>query len=860
VNSTRFSLLAIVSILAFGTTASAGTYYVRTSGNDSNSGTVPTQAWQTIQKAAQVINPGDTLYVGGGTYLQSTPAIFVNPGTAALPLKLIADVSGAKTGDAGNVNIHCPSNGYFAWNFLVPAHYQLSGFKFKRDPAATGNAYGPLLYPTLFVPAPQSSSYAFTDCTFDNLYFDCASIESAGVSLTNCTSTGNTYVSVYLDRTAAIIKNCTFKNQLYLPIYSVGSTSTCELTDSTFTNNILYGLYTWEIASVKCKNNIFTDTRYSLVASANTVDVSNCTFSLTNSFSRANWGNWAAWIGSPTNGPVTFSNSTISGYQVGTYVMSNDVAMTSVNIAGMGTDYYNPDWTANANWLDSYGIIASGSAGSGGAWNYCKRFKYTGASGIISNCYIGVYADSADLTVENATLSSLMYGLYANGNYSPGNKVTITNSTIKDCLWHGAGIYQGASLDATNSKFLDNGVNKSDGGWGWGWGLYFYGYKAASANYWDGLPGDASLTMQNCQFTGNGHSLCAVSFKKEMLTLSGNKIDGGLVMSGGSPVSHYGWGAWLSNGDYALQNNELSIKNCYIALGTQYGKFSATNYTIRDNYYGILVQNNTSATIANCSVTANPGVGVYSTDGTSVNVMNCDLSGNGYGFLDYTSKSISITDSTIKNNLYYGVFSQSADVFAVERCKVLNNSNWGVVSYYTKSAVIKNNVVAGNRYGAYLADNGTGAEVWNNTISNNTAYYGVYAASGTVKVHNNIITGNGAYGLGSYQGTLIHSHNLVSGHASGTDFWQNGLSSAQAAALRAVDEPNKPPRFMDAAAGNYGLAKGSPAINAGMNAPGIVDNDLLGNSRPMFGITEIGAYEYIDKSGSLRPLTWNERK
>jgi hypothetical protein len=65
---------------------------------------------------------------------------------------------------------------------------------------------------------------------------------------------------------------------------------------------------------------------------------------------------------------------------------------------------------------------------------------------------------------------------------------------------------------------------------------------------------------------------------------------------------------------------------------------------------------------------------------------------------------------------------------------------------------------------------------------------------------------------------------------------------------------------MDVTAGDFRLAKGSPAINAGMNAPGIVDIDMLSNSRPMYGVTEIGAYEYIDKSGSVRPLTWNERK
>lgn len=48
-------------------TASAATYYVATSGNDSNPGT-ESQPWKTIQKAANTMVAGDTVYVKGGIY------------------------------------------------------------------------------------------------------------------------------------------------------------------------------------------------------------------------------------------------------------------------------------------------------------------------------------------------------------------------------------------------------------------------------------------------------------------------------------------------------------------------------------------------------------------------------------------------------------------------------------------------------------------------------------------------------------------------------------------------------------------------------------------------------------------------
>ena len=46
----------------------AATYYVSTSGNDGNNGTSLSTPWRTINKAAQTMVAGDTVYVRGGTY------------------------------------------------------------------------------------------------------------------------------------------------------------------------------------------------------------------------------------------------------------------------------------------------------------------------------------------------------------------------------------------------------------------------------------------------------------------------------------------------------------------------------------------------------------------------------------------------------------------------------------------------------------------------------------------------------------------------------------------------------------------------------------------------------------------------
>jgi hypothetical protein len=50
--------------------ASAATYYIATTGSDSNPGTL-SQPWRTIGKANSTLQAGDTVYIRAGTYNES---------------------------------------------------------------------------------------------------------------------------------------------------------------------------------------------------------------------------------------------------------------------------------------------------------------------------------------------------------------------------------------------------------------------------------------------------------------------------------------------------------------------------------------------------------------------------------------------------------------------------------------------------------------------------------------------------------------------------------------------------------------------------------------------------------------------
>ena len=81
------------------------TLYVRESGNDENPGTEPGLALRTLTAAMKKMSPGSTLYVGRGVYKERLTVTNI-VGTAALPVKILADPTGAQTsGGVGDVII-----------------------------------------------------------------------------------------------------------------------------------------------------------------------------------------------------------------------------------------------------------------------------------------------------------------------------------------------------------------------------------------------------------------------------------------------------------------------------------------------------------------------------------------------------------------------------------------------------------------------------------------------------------------------------------------------------------------------------------------------------------------------------------
>ena len=110
------------------------TYFVRKTGNDSNLGTSPADAWLTISKAAATLTAGDTVFVGAGTYVELVD--ITGNGSSGSPIRFIADRLGERTSDAGDVLVDS-TGGLYTMRINGGDYVQIEGFSVT---GATGDA------------------------------------------------------------------------------------------------------------------------------------------------------------------------------------------------------------------------------------------------------------------------------------------------------------------------------------------------------------------------------------------------------------------------------------------------------------------------------------------------------------------------------------------------------------------------------------------------------------------------------------------------------------------------------------------------------------------------------------------------
>jgi hypothetical protein len=81
--------MAVIGAGIAGASGSGSTYYVSTSGSDSNAGSIDAP-WRTVTHGLSALKPGDTLYLRGGTYVERIKNPSISAGTVTSPITVAA--------------------------------------------------------------------------------------------------------------------------------------------------------------------------------------------------------------------------------------------------------------------------------------------------------------------------------------------------------------------------------------------------------------------------------------------------------------------------------------------------------------------------------------------------------------------------------------------------------------------------------------------------------------------------------------------------------------------------------------------------------------------------------------------------
>lgn len=225
------------------------TYYVRKSGNDGNDGDTPAGAWLTIDKAANEVAAGDTVYIGSGVYRELVT--MDTSGSSGNQISYIGDVDGVQTGDPGLVIItaHDTETGNAARASCLDCNDQT--FIVWQNLICVGGS-------STVIDATSASNWAmegweFLDCCFmpsENSQDYCVRIDvnagatpaTSGFIFRRCTL--GTHIAIDHDNNAsahinlkATIENCLFLRPTSACVYfNVGTSSTYSIGGVTVRN------------------------------------------------------------------------------------------------------------------------------------------------------------------------------------------------------------------------------------------------------------------------------------------------------------------------------------------------------------------------------------------------------------------------------------------------------------------------------------------------------------------------------------------------------------------------------------------------------------------------------------------------
>lgn len=476
------------------------------------------------------------------------------------------------------------------------------------------------------------------------------------------------------------------------------------------------------------------------------------------------------------------------------------------------------------------------------------------------------YATLSNAVVRaNTNASSVVW--VSNGTYTVTVEVAVTNG-IRVRSWNNGAVDRENTLISGGGAVRGFNVNHT--------GAVLEGLTvtngAAPTGYGGGIYLTAGL-VTNCVLIGNwATNGGGIYLGAANATLKNSMIAGNAA----SNVNYYegGGGIYLEAGvvtNCVISNNVAARSGggVHISGGKLTDSEIVTNRILSGGFGydggGVLVYNNSAATVANCTIMGNAydtnnveggGGGVALVSGGLVTncVIAYNRSGN-CGGVYFQGTGNQVVDCLISNNTAYtlagGIQYYAGSDGLLLNCRVIGNTastgNGGGVlgssSSRVRNTLFTGNSAAGSGGGAYLL----GGYVDACTIVSNTAGAGggIMFVIAETAVSNSIIFSNkngAAWGdLGFFApgtGSLYYSCTPVT----------NGC-------LVANNCVTNSPQYVNFETGDFRLAAGSPCINAGTNEAWMgtaVDLDRHARIDRFSGKVDIGCYEFLPQGALFR--------
>jgi hypothetical protein len=563
--------------------------------------------------------------------------------------------------------------------------------------------------------------------------------------------------------------------------------------------------------------------------------------------------------------------------------IANNVATAD----GGGVRSYGSSTLSNCVFVGNHAL---NSGGAGNLWDSASTCNCTFLSNRASwggGLTLDGHSMAQDCIFTNNTAINDGGGLRLTGSALASNCFVASNSAT----W-GGGVSVAANSMLRDSVISNNTVSVESGGvrvWDSGFVSNCWIVANQSLSTGGGLTLHTSARGQYCVITNNwALNESGGARVYESASMNNCLIVANQSMSAGGVSIH----SSASEGNCTITNNQAFNDGGGLRL---YDSSSASNCLIAansagNNSGGALIV--TSATLRNCTLAGNYSTNLTGGLGVAGNAaaLDCVITNN---TAMNESGGLRVWDSAfVSNCLVVNNFSASAAGASLhysckaQHCVITNNTatnDGGGVRLYDSATLFDSVVVANsainNTGGGIRCDNS--GLVQSCSISGNSALGvgggGIYAASNG-KVRNTLITGNdGDHGGGLYlSGGTAESCTITGNSAgkggglyldsgavsntiiyfnqsiNGSNYFNNSTSYSYSHCCTAPNIPNgigimvADPRFLNLAAGDFGLATNSPCIDAGINSSWMINAfDLAGKPRILNGFVDLGAYEAI---------------